>query len=141
MRNKIKNNNLTLQRRFPLKYVNLCKILHKLLLQLAQNLAQVKPFKPLELHVHFCMISPMDRACERIRATRSLLHNQPHGLCLRRMKSFSSTNVSGWTVTFVGEEYTNATIICDSDASWNEVFFYCTNKMEELSEVVYDRIE
>jgi hypothetical protein len=56
-------------------------------------------------------------------------------------KFINESNVSGWTVTFVGEEYTNATIICDSDASWNEVFFYCTNKMEELSEVVYDRIE
>ena len=56
-------------------------------------------------------------------------------------KFINESNVSGWTFTFVGEEYTNATIICDSDASYNKVFFYCTNKMEELSEVVYDRIE
>ena len=56
-------------------------------------------------------------------------------------KFINESNVSGWTVTFVGEDFTNATIICDSDSSWNEVFFYCTNKMEELSEIVYDRVE
>jgi len=56
-------------------------------------------------------------------------------------KFINESNVSGWAVTFVGEDFTNATIICDSHSSWNEVFFYCTNKMEELSEVVYDRVE
>ncbi len=40
---------LTLQRRFPLKYVNLCQFPHKLYLQLVRKLTQVKPFKPLEL--------------------------------------------------------------------------------------------
>jgi hypothetical protein len=40
---------LILQRRFPLKYVNLCKILLKLYLQLMQNRAQVKAFNALEL--------------------------------------------------------------------------------------------
>ena len=55
-------------------------------------------------------------------------------------KFINKSNVFGWTVTFFGEGYTNATIICDSDASWNEVFFYCINKMEEVSEVVYHKI-
>ena len=45
-------------------------------------------------------------------------------------KFINESNVSGWTVTFVREDFTNATIICDGDSSWNEVFFYCTNKME-----------
>ncbi len=49
--------------------------------------------------------------------------------------------VAGWAVTFVGDEFTNATIVCDNESSWNEVFFYCTSKLEELSEVVYDRVE
>jgi hypothetical protein len=53
----------------------------------------------------------------------------------------NESNVSSWAVTFVGDEFTNATIVCDSESSWNEVFFYCTNKLEELSEVVYDRVE
>ena len=56
-------------------------------------------------------------------------------------KFINESNVFSWMVTFVGEKYTNATIICDSDASWNEVFFYCINKMEEVSEVVYDKID
>ena len=56
-------------------------------------------------------------------------------------KFINESNVSGWAVTFVGDEFTNATIVCDSESSWNEVFFYCTNKLEELSEVVYDRVE
>ena len=43
-------------------------------------------------------------------------------------KFINESNVFRWTVTFVGEEYTNAKIICDSDASWNEVFFYCIKK-------------
>ena len=32
------------------------------------------------------------------------------------------SNVPGWSVTFVGNDYTNATIVCDSKSSWNEVF-------------------
>jgi len=50
------------------------------------------------------------------------------------------SNVPGWSVTFVGDDYTNATIVCDTESMWNEVFFYCTIKMEQLSEVVYDRV-
>ena len=46
---------LTLQRRFPLKYVNLCQFPHKLYLQLVRKLTQVKPFKPLELSPYYSL--------------------------------------------------------------------------------------
>jgi hypothetical protein len=55
-------------------------------------------------------------------------------------KFVSKCNVSGWTVTFVGEDFTNATIICDMEDSWNKVFFYCMNEIEEVSDVVYDKV-
>ena len=56
-------------------------------------------------------------------------------------KFISESNAFGWTVTFVGEDYTNATIICDNKASRNEAFFYCMSKMAEVSEVVYDKVD
>ena len=55
-------------------------------------------------------------------------------------KFINESNVFGWTVSFVGDEFTNATIVCETEASWNEVFFYCLNKVEEVSEVVYDKV-
>jgi hypothetical protein len=58
----------------------------------------------------------------------------------RARKFINKSNAFGWMVTFVGEDYTNATIICDTEASC-EVFFYCMNKMEEVSEVVYDKVD
>lgn len=50
------------------------------------------------------------------------------------------SNVPGWSVSFVEDTFTNATILCDTESKWNEVFFYCTNNMEQLSEVVYDTV-
>jgi hypothetical protein len=54
--------NLTLQRRFPLKYVNLCKILHKLYLQLMENRAQVKAFNALELSPYSSIMYSVEMA-------------------------------------------------------------------------------
>jgi hypothetical protein len=56
-------------------------------------------------------------------------------------KFINKSNVAGWMVTFVGEEFTNATIICDMKASWNEVFFNCLNIVEDVSELVYDKVD
>ena len=49
-------------------------------------------------------------------------------------------NAPGWVVTFGREDYTNATIICDMEASWNEVFYYCKDKIEEVSDVLYEKV-
>jgi hypothetical protein len=35
----------------------------------------------------------------------------------------------------------NATIICDIEISWNEVFIYCLNKVEDVSEVVCNKVD
>ena len=37
-------------------------------------------------------------------------------------KFINESNVSGWAVTFAGDEFTNATTVCDSESSWNKVF-------------------
>jgi len=37
-------------------------------------------------------------------------------------KFINESNAFGWVVTFVGEDYTNATIIWDTEASWNNFF-------------------
>ena len=37
-------------------------------------------------------------------------------------KFINESNVAGWMVTFVGEVFMKATIICDMEASWNDVF-------------------
>jgi hypothetical protein len=49
-------------------------------------------------------------------------------------------SVPGWVVTFVGDEYTNATIICYMEASRHEVFYYCVDKVEEVSDVTYEKV-
>ena len=40
----------------------------------------------------------------------------------RVRKFMNESNAFGWRVTFVGEDYTKATISCETEASWNEVF-------------------
>ncbi len=49
-------------------------------------------------------------------------------------------SVPGWVVTFVGDEYTNTTIICYTEALWHEVFYYCIDKVEEVSDVTYEKV-
>jgi hypothetical protein len=52
----------------------------------------------------------------------------------------NESNVVGWSVTFVGDQFTNATIICNMEVMWNEVFFYCTRRVDDCTEVIYDKI-
>ena len=49
-------------------------------------------------------------------------------------------SVPGWVVTFVGEEYTNATIICSTEATFHEVFYYCVDKVAEVTDVTYEKV-
>ena len=46
----------------------------------------------------------------------------------------------GWTVTFSGENYTNATMICNSAGIWREVFIYCMMSSDMYTQVVYDKV-
>lgn len=50
-------------------------------------------------------------------------------------------SVSGWILTFVGKEYTNAMIFCDTVESWDEVFFYCMQKVDDYTSVVYHKVD
>jgi hypothetical protein len=56
-------------------------------------------------------------------------------------KFINESDVFCWTVTFVGKDFTTTSIICDTNASWNEVFFYCLNKVDEVIEVVYVKVD
>ena len=59
---------------------------------------------------------------------------------LHMCKFLSDSNLHGWLVSFVGVTFTNATIICKSEDMWNDIF-YCMDKTEELTEVMYDKVE
>ncbi len=93
---------LTLQVRFRLKYLNLCKILQKLFLQLMQNLAKVKTFRVLELftwmvslYVWFHAISPL-HACIDLVNTPSLFWNQDY-VCAHIRLYCKTTAMNEWS--------------------------------------------
>ena len=60
---------------------------------------------------------------------------------IQKVREFVNTSpAQGWTVTFSGENYTNATMICNSAGSWCEVYIYCMMNSDGYMQVVYDKI-
>ena len=48
--------------------------------------------------------------------------------------------VEGWQVTFIGDTYTNATIICSSGDIFHEAYVYCMMNHDKFTQVVYDKV-
>ena len=60
---------------------------------------------------------------------------------IQKVREFVNRSpAQGWTVTFSGENYTNAMIICNSADSWREVYIYCMMNSDSYTQVVYDKI-
>jgi hypothetical protein len=60
---------------------------------------------------------------------------------IQKVREFVNRSpAQGWTVTFSGENYTNATMICNSAGSWREVYIYCMMISDSYTQVVYDKI-
>ncbi len=60
---------------------------------------------------------------------------------IQKVREFvNKSPAQGWTVTFSGENYTNATMICNSAGIWREVFIYCMMSSEMYTQVVYDKV-
>jgi hypothetical protein len=48
--------------------------------------------------------------------------------------------VEGWQVTFAGEHFTNATMICSSIETWREIYVYCLMNDNEYTQIVHHKI-
>ena len=48
--------------------------------------------------------------------------------------------VGGWYVTFSGDEFTNATIVCSTKEIYRDIFVYCMMNVARYTQVVYDKV-
>jgi hypothetical protein len=48
--------------------------------------------------------------------------------------------VNGWQVTFPGDAFTEATVICESDVMFHKAFVYCMMDVSKYSHLTFDKI-